>query len=301
MKSRMLMVDESLRILPEHDNKDFPFSVYEQPVGRKGYGNVTHWHSEAQFSLVIKGNVIFHTGQREYCVGEGEGIFINCNHIHEALSADENSDSVYLCMKFVPDLILGQANSRIYYRYVEPILYSQQLQAIPLQGEKWKTEICGMLREIAETYDGQTSGYELKITMKLMEIWLLLYENVSPSLEETAGMSYSDRQRSEMLHNFIHENYNEKISLDDIANAAHVSRGECCRLFKRLHRTTPFQYLIQFRLSKSIRLLTETDYSISQIAQQVGFGSSSYYTECFKKELHCTPHKYRQRRHVPFT
>lgn len=297
MKSRMLMVDGSLRILPEHSIKDFPMSIYEQPVSRQGYGNVAHWHSEAQFSLVTKGTVLFHTAQGEYCVHEGEAIFFSCNCIHEAIPADERNDAVYLCIKFTPDLIYGQTDSRIRSRYIEPILYSAQLQSVSLQEEKWEKEICKLLKEMAAVYDQEPVGYELKVNMLLMEIWLLLYENVSPTLEETESASYSDKQRSETLHNFIHENYTEKITLDDIANAAHVSRGECCRIFKRLHHTTPFQYLIQFRLSKSIQLLSETDYSISQIAQQVGFGSSSYYTECFKKELHCTPHKYRQRLH----
>lgn len=297
MKSRILMVDETLRILPEYDNKDFPMSIYEQPVGRQGYGNVTHWHSEAQFSLVTKGTVLFQTPQGEYRVHEGEAIFFSCNCMHGAVPVDEKNDATYLCIKFTPDLIYGQTDSRIRSQYIEPILYCPQLQFIPLQEEKWEKEICKLLKEMAAVFDQKTIGYELKVNMRLLEIWLMIYENVLPTLENTVDVSYSDKQRSETLHNFIHENYTEKITLDDIANAAHVSRGECCRIFRRLHRTTPFQYLIQFRLSKSIQLLSETGYSISQIAQQVGFGSSSYYTECFKKELHCTPHKYRQRLH----
>lgn len=293
----MLIVDESLRILPEHENKDFPMSIYEQPVGRLGYGNVMHWHSEAQFSLVTKGSVLFHTPQGDCRINQGEGVFFSCNCVHEAMPAGENNNATYLCIKFTPDLIYGPNDSRIRSRYIEPILYCPQLQFIPLQKEKWETEICRLLKEMAEIYDQRPFGYELKVNMLLMQIWLFLYENLLPMQEETVDVSYTEKQRSEILHNFIHENYTEKITLDDIANAAHISRGECCRIFKRLHHTTPFQYLIQFRLSKSIELLSQTGYSISQIAQQVGFGSSSYYTECFKKELHCTPHKYRQRLH----
>ncbi len=58
---------------------------------------------------------------------------------------------------------------------------------------------------------------------------------------------------------------------------------------------TPFQYLVHVRLSKSIDFLTNSDHSISQIAQYVGFCSSSYYTKCFRKEYGCVPLKYRQR------
>ncbi len=176
-------------------------------------------------------------------------------------------------------------------------MFSEKLQAIPLRQEKWQKEICRQLKEMASVYDEEAIGYELRVSILLMEIWLQLYANVCPSLVETVSASFQEKQRISILHTFIRENYGEKITLDDIANAAHISRGECCRIFRRLHRTTPFQYLTHFRLSQSIQLLSETNYSISQIAQQVGFGSSSYYTECFKKEMHCTPHKYRQKLH----
>ena len=89
----------------------------------------------------------------------------------------------------------------------------------------------------------------------------------------------------------------ERISLKDIADAAHISKGECCRIFKRIQHTTPFLYLISFRVAQSVKLLSTTDYSVAEIAQQVGFGSSSYYNECFKKEMGCTPSQYRKNFH----
>ena len=92
---------------------------------------------------------------------------------------------------------------------------------------------------------------------------------------------------------YIHKNYAEKISLNDIANSAFVSKGECCRIFKRVLQLSPFQYLVRYRLKLSVQMLSETDYSIAQIAQQVGFCSSSYYTKCFRKEYNCAPHRYR--------
>ena len=41
-------------------------------------------------------------------------------------------------------------------------------------------------------------------------------------------------------------------------------------------------------------MLTCTELNISEIAQQAGFSSSSYYTECFKSKMHCTPMEYRK-------
>ena len=84
---------------------------------------------------------------------------------------------------------------------------------------------------------------------------------------------------------------------NDICDIMRISRGECCRIFKRLYGTTPFQYLVHYRLTRSVYYLSETDKSISQIAQSVGFCSSSYYTKCFRSEYNCTPLKFRQAQH----
>jgi AraC-like DNA-binding protein len=295
MKARKLNVDSTQRVLPEHDNHDFPFSISEQPVSECDYGNVPHWHNEAQFSLVTCGRVLFRTEDGTYLLNQGEGIFVNSNLLHEAKPVDGDNGSTYLCIKFMPNLIYGQIGSRIYTKYFEKLLYSGQLQVVPFRDAYWEQSLCQSLGRMAKVFGQESPGYELQISSILMECWQLMFANVNTERPELVNISSSDRQRIDALYHYIHNNYSEKITLEDIAAAAHISRGECCRIFKRLHRTTPFQYLIQFRLLQSTRLLAETNYTISEIAQLVGFGSSSYYTECFKREMHCAPYRYRQK------
>ncbi|MTL76553.1 AraC family transcriptional regulator, partial [Turicibacter sanguinis] len=51
----------------------------------------------------------------------------------------------------------------------------------------------------------------------------------------------------------------------------------------------------EYRLEKSLFLLKTTNYTITEIALQCGFNSSSYFTETFRKELNCTPSDYRKK------
>ena len=146
-------------------------------------------------------------------------------------------------------------------------------------------------------YSAKMPGYELRLKILVSEIWLTLYENCVPDLGDNRSVSHTEKVRIDILRRFIQENYAEKITLEDIAASAHISRGECCRIFKRLYGTTPFQYLVHYRLTRSVYYLSETDKSISQIAQSVGFCSSSYYTKCFRSEYKCTPLKFRQAQH----
>lgn len=294
MENRPVVVDETGRVLPEEYHARREVAIYEQPVNKKGFHGIMHRHMEVQFSLVTKGSVVFRTEKEAVVLKEGQAIFFNSNVMHQAEPERAFGESVYICMKFSPSIVLGQFDPYIKSNFVDTILHSRRIQMIPFVGGENDQRVARSLTKLTAVYGKRNFGYELNIRVLLMQLWQLLFEVVSPMVNDFCASSYSDQQRGEILQDYICKNYAEKITLEDISRAAHISRGECCRIFKRLHHTTPFQYLIHFRLTQSLQLLCESDASISQIAQQVGFGSSSYYTECFKKEMKCTPLKYRQ-------
>lgn len=93
---------------------------------------------------------------------------------------------------------------------------------------------------------------------------------------------------------WIDNHYAEKIALNDIARAGQLSRSECCRYFKRMLHTTPLNYVTDYRLQKSAVLLQQADSSITEVAYQVGFNSTSYFIEKFRKAMNMTPLAYRK-------
>lgn len=294
MKSKKISTDRSLTVAPEVMFGEMPVTVYEQDVRSEGCGNIEHMHSEAQLSLVTEGSVRFVFSGEEVELKKGDVAVINCSRLHMAKPASDIRGT-YLCVKFNPAAISG-GNEAVHKRYVEPFVnYSSADYAI-FRFEN-NPKISEHIAELAAVYEEQGTAYEIKLSILLQQIWLEIYEALGKSESNVRSTSYSEKLRIDMLCDYIHKNYAEKISLDDIANAAHISKGECCRIFKRLFDTTPFQYLVYYRLTRSIELLTGTDYSISEIAQHVGFCSSSYYTKCFRKEYNCVPHKYRQEIH----
>lgn len=86
-------------------------------------------------------------------------------------------------------------------------------------------------------------------------------------------------QRIKEILSYIREHFTEKITLDEIAKHLHLSTNECCRFFKKNMNCTLFEYITEYRLSKSMELLEHTDLPVSQIAYESGFGSSSYFTK----------------------
>ena len=95
---------------------------------------------------------------------------------------------------------------------------------------------------------------------------------------------------------YINEHYSEDISLDSLAQSSNVSKSECLRCFKASMQTTPYKYLMEFRLSKAAELLKSTDESIGNIADSVGFHQISHFGKCFREKTGYSPRDYRKQR-----
>lgn len=293
MNFRHIIVDNSLQELTQHGDEDFPVSMDQQLVNSEYCAMVKHWHYEVQINLVVKGSLVMRTPAGECLLSEGQGIFINSGCLHEVVPTAD-TDSVYICVNFHPKFIYGHSTNMIRRDYVDPVLSADSLQAIPLYDLPWHREVCTMMRQLADLHERRPYGYELETKLSLCRIWLLLIQENRRSVECSSHVSFADRLRLRALQQYIHKNYMERVTLSDISKAAHISRGECCRLFRRALQTTPFLYLMHYRIQQSVKLLSMTDLAVSQVAQQTGFGSSSHYAESFKREMKCSPTSYRK-------
>jgi AraC-like DNA-binding protein len=91
---------------------------------------------------------------------------------------------------------------------------------------------------------------------------------------------------------FIDENYYESIGLDEISKQAFLSRFHFHRLFTKIYRSTPHQYLTQKRIEKAKQLLAENK-AINDVCSEVGFESIGSFSALFKKEIGFAPTYYR--------
>lgn len=92
---------------------------------------------------------------------------------------------------------------------------------------------------------------------------------------------------------FIDERFREPIDLDALAGRACLSRYHFHRLFTRIYRVTPHQYLTRKRLEQARRSLAGTHGTVIEICNEVGFESLGSFTTLFKKEIGHPPANYR--------
>lgn len=97
---------------------------------------------------------------------------------------------------------------------------------------------------------------------------------------------------------YIQENFSKPISINQLAENVSLSPSYFIKMFKKTANVTPTEYIISVRLANAKQLLTETNLTISQIAEHCGFNDASYFSYYFKKRFEMTPKEYRINRNI---
>lgn len=93
--------------------------------------------------------------------------------------------------------------------------------------------------------------------------------------------------------NYIEDNFEENIRLDDIAKAVGYSKYHLNRMFRESTNQSIYNYIRERRLYESAYQLANTDKSIVEIALTMRYSSQQAFSFAFKKEFGCTPQVYR--------
>lgn len=97
---------------------------------------------------------------------------------------------------------------------------------------------------------------------------------------------------------YITEHYCEDITLDNLCDIAGYSKSVLSEKFKKIYNITPFNHIIRLRLEKAKEYLTNSLFSVSEIAELCGFHCPYYFSNTFKKHFAETPTQYRKNQKI---
>jgi YesN/AraC family two-component response regulator len=93
---------------------------------------------------------------------------------------------------------------------------------------------------------------------------------------------------------YIHTHYSESISRTDLARHVALSDDHLTFCFRKELGVTPIAYLNRYRVNQAKQLLADPGKSITEVALEVGFSDSGYFSRVFRREVGLSPEAYRQ-------
>lgn len=281
-----------------YENTSFPFEIYYvekytmTPPGR-GFDNL-HWHEEIQYTVATKGDLMIQINGENYLLKEGEAIFINSQYLHITKKMAE--DGRYFSINFSTKLLSFFLGSLLEQEYVVPYVNDYLLPVIIFSSAiPWKREVLVHFYEIERIYSSKTAiAWEYKISSLLSQIWYLILSNAEVKQKDNIKLLKMKQERIQLLVNFVKNHFAEELTIETIADAAHISVSECTRCFKEYTDYSPYEYLIQYRISEAAAMLLQSNQPVNHIAIKTGFSDPTSFIRAFKKRVGKTPLQYRK-------
>lgn len=245
-------------------------SVYE-----KDWASVMHSHSYTEFIYVENGCGEMHYDNRVYPISKRDFLMIPPNIYHTEKSTSEGKLEYYVLG--ISNLISEDINTDEY----SPLIN------LGNQNEHIRQLFVAMYQELKqkkESYELIVESLYLQFTVHLMR-----------KMKMTFSFHEADNMRKEIANakDYIDKHYMDDISLDELAALSSLSPYHFIREFSKCLGKTPNKYLNERRIQESKTLLKSTNLSMLDIANEIGFSSSSYFTQRFKSLEGITPIEYR--------
>ena len=195
----------------------------------------------------------------------------------------------------VTDLVSDQLGFTAYLLFFDdeqltkafPVTAASNLTSVPFYQCKSPTYLPTFWQSVAALHP-MLSRHPSLATIKIDEFFAVLQASeIGPALAEQLATWANPTPRS--LRRFMEENYDKALTIEDYAYLTGRSESSFRRDFKARFGTTPRQWIIRRRLEKAERLLTDTDWEVTQVAEAVGYDNVSHFISAFKKQYQRTP------------
>ncbi len=162
-----------------------------------------------------------------------------------------------------------------------------------------RREVMKQCYEMLAENEARQIGKYFMLKARLMQVLLLMMREIvetpRPKQKSCNFESYNKSYAVKKIINYLNENYEHKISLDQIAHNMYLSPVYISKIFKEETGESPINYLIKIRLEKARDILEHSeDGSIKNIATEVGYDDVYHFSKLFKKYYGISPQNYRK-------
>ncbi len=245
-----------------------------------------HWHSdEYELSIVLSGSQEYCRGNENYILGENDVILIPPGIGHASMRLKPNTRALVLHFPKNAFKLLSQKG----YIYDFKSCLSDESNRDERRFKLLRFYVTNILK--ADKEQNQFSYTSIKSNLILLLI--TLFNEFNP--EQLNVIDDDDRRRDTMrlLLAYIEEHYDEKLSLEDLADYTGYNRTYVSTLFKQMVGINFHEYLTRVRFQHALNDLTYTKTNLTDIALKNGFSDLKTMTARFRSTLGRSPNEYR--------
>jgi AraC-type DNA-binding domain-containing proteins len=269
---------------------DFNPTIFFASKQKMWKEDVYHDHDFTEFTYILSGKGKYLVDGIVYDVEAGDVIMCNPGVKHQNIVVNPKEPTVEFFAGFTDFHFLNMPPNSILLKDGGRVLHTDA---------DTKQEIHRHCYEMIAENTANKAGKYFMLKAHLMQILLLIMRSIT-EVEDTNQKScnfesYTKNYAVKKIINYLNENYENKISLDQIAHNMYLSPVYISKIFKEETGESPINYLIKIRLEKAKDILLGSDGgSIKSIANQVGYEDVYHFSKLFKKYYGISPLYYKK-------
>lgn len=256
-----------------------------------------HCHEFSEIVIITGGKGLHITGEDSYELSVGDTFVIGGDRPHDYLNMDQLSlvnilfdpNEFPMSMADLQSLPGFHALFTLEPAWRKRHQFTSRLQLTPVE----LVESLRLVDDLECELNERKPGFGAMATAAMLQ--LITFLSRCYSLSRNPKSKRLLRIGDSISH--LQRNLAQPISLDELVEISGMSRRNFIRTFEDTMGTSPINYLIELRIREASRLLRTTDRPITEIAFEVGFSDSNYFSRQFRNAVGLSPREYRKQFH----
>ncbi|WP_181397669.1 AraC family transcriptional regulator [Gracilibacillus dipsosauri] len=288
------------------EEEEFPFWI-DHTVHTTRNTPPIHAHDFIELVYVTEGEAEHLFEGEHYPLSKGDVFIINPGEVHTYQVKPNSELGIVNCL-FMPSLFneawlrgLGISESMDYF-YVHPFLEKCERfhRCLKLRGQEAE-DIRAKLEELADEFKSKRKGYSPLIRLQLVQLLIVLsriYVRQNVITEPLNVKAHERKMFIQRICGYLERHYDQKITIASLSELFNISTRHLNRTFKAETGKTVIEFIHHIRITRAMKLLTETNEKVIWIAMDVGYDDPAFFTRLFTRKVGCSPGKYRDQSNV---
>jgi len=281
--------------IPVEQKLKYSYRCFKQKKSSDHIMTSHHWHNYIELLFFNGGKASIYLNGKLYYAKKDDLIIINSKEPHYVESRDPSTE--YTVIQFDPEM-LHMSSAVFALKYIIPFSGPEKDFPRLFNDELKLHDIKKKVENIFEEHTNEEYAYELAVQGNIVMLFLDIvraWHKYGINIESSAHIKDRDLEWLNKAISFIGDNYNQDISARDVSKICLMSYNYFTTRFKQLLGRSFSSHLNSVRLRNAEHDLISTDKSITEIAYDSGFSSTSYFISMFSKHKSMTPQNYRKK------
>lgn len=251
-----------------------------------------HYHKEVEFLLIHQGELSVHLSEEQLVLGPGDLAVLGSSEPH--MTYQSSTESLrYVVFQLDLQKHLDQStisNMRHFNEVIRPL---SKLNYIFREQPGARGQIYRLILDVYDEMERKETGYELAVSAMIKSMLLILLRHDGRKM-----LHYNDDPLLERIVpalEYIDRHLTDKIMIEDVTRQVNLSYYYFVKLFKKALGMSFTDYVNFKRIKRAEQMLLTEDFSIVEIAENVGIANLGHFYEMFKRFNGCSPKQFKYR------